>query len=359
MEKIRTELCDILGIQYPIMLAGMANVATGELVAAVSNAGGIGVLGCTYKTHEWMRKEIRKIKSLTDKPFGADIIMPAGIPPDEKNIELPQKHLDFVNKLKREFNIPDYKKDKWPILTDEFVKGQVEIILEEKVNLFVSGLGSPPNWMIPRAHGQGMKVAGVVGNVKSAKKVAASGVDFVIATGHEAGGHVSRVGTLALIPQVVDAIRIPVVAGGGIGDSRGLVAALALGAVGVWLGTAFMAAKEAPPVYRKKLLEATDDSTVITKSYSGKTMRVLPNKWTEAWQKSAIAPLPMHLQMALVRDLRQASFDAEMLDVMAVSMGQIAGMFSEEKSARELIEEIILGANNIIKKSLGEKIRLA
>ncbi len=355
----RTRLCEILNIDYSIMLAGMANIATAELVASVSNAGGIGVLGCTYKNHDWMKKEIRKIKNLTKKPFGVDIILPAGAPPDTKGIELPKEYVDFVNKLRKELDIPNSVKEEWPIITEEFIKKQVEIILEEKVPLFVSGLGSP-SWMVPDAHAQGMKVAGVVGNVKNAKRVADAGVDFIIAAGHEAGGHTSRIGTLALVPQVVDAVNIPVVAGGGVGDSRGLVACLVLGAIGVWIGTRFIATKEAtgPLAYKERILESSEEDTVITKSYSGKTMRVIPNKWTKTWSESSLSPLPMHLQLLLVGKLRQAAFDAGRVDVMSMPAGQVIGMIKELKSARDIIEDMIKGAGEIIKNKIPSNIIL-
>jgi nitronate monooxygenase len=352
-EVFQTKLCDILGIEYPIMLAGMANVATAELVAAVSNAGGIGVLGCTYKSLDWMRKEIKKIKSLTKKPFGADIVLPAGTPPSEEGADIPKEYLDYTQKLKEEYQIPDNLKEEWPVITGEYIKKQVGIILEEKISLFVSGLGNP-GWMVADAHAQGMKVGGVVGNVKNAERVAASGVDFIIAAGHEAGGHTSRIGTFALIPQAVDAVKVPVVAGGGIGDGRGLVAALALGAVGVWVGTRFIATKEAtgPMIYKQKIVESTEEDTAITKYYSGKTMRVIPNKWTEAWAKSGLPPLPMHLQLKLVRNLRQAAFDAGRADVMSMPAGQVIGMIKELKSAKEIIEDMIQNARQILKTTL-------
>lgn len=357
--RFRTRLCEMLNIDYPIMLAGMANVATAELVASVSNAGGIGVLGCTYKSHDWMRKEIRKIRDLTQKPFGIDIILPAGTPPNTEGIQLPKEHLDFIGELKKELDIPDHIKEEWPVITGEFIKKQVAIILEEKVPLFVSGLGNP-DWIVPDAHAQGMKVAGVVGNVKNARRVADSGVDFIIAAGHEAGGHTSRIGTLTLVPQVVDAVNIPVVAGGGIGDSRGLVASLVLGAIGVWVGTRFIATQEAtgPLAYKDKIVDSTEEDTVITKSYSGKTMRVIPNKWTKAWTDSNLSTLPMHLQLLLVGKLRQAAFDAGRVDVMSLPAGQVIGMIKEIKNAKDIIEEMVQGARQILTKALPSNITL-
>ncbi|MCK9363603.1 MAG: nitronate monooxygenase [Syntrophales bacterium] len=357
--KFKTELCEMLNIDYPIMLAGMANVATAELVAAVSNAGGIGVLGCTYKSLDWMVQEIRKVRSLTDKPFGVDIILPAGTPPNTEGLEFPEEHIRFVNELKERMNIPDETKEEWPVITMEYIHKQVKIVLEEKIPLFVTGLGNP-GFMISDAHVQGMKVAQVVGNVKNARRAADVGVDFIIAAGHEAGGHTSRIGTLALIPQVVDAVDVPVVAGGGIGDSRGLVAALALGAVGVWVGTRFIATREAwgPLAYKQKILESTEEDTVITKSYTGKTMRAIRNKWTDAWAESGLPALPMHLQLALVRNIRQASFDAGRVDVMTMPAGQIIGMIKELKTAKEVLEEMVQGASKILTQELRSRISL-
>src|SRR5581483_10028139 len=256
--SLHTAICDILGIEYPVILAGMGPTAgrgggaaaTAPLVAAVSNAGGLGVLGGAGSTPEELREEIRKVRSLTDKPFGVDLLLPSNLvrpvspsPALPQRIgegatdwraQIPQEYWDAINGLKAQFGIPEVQREgpapgggAWRI------EDQVQVVLDERVPVFASGLGNPAPY-VPPCRDLGIKVIALVGNVKNARRVADSGADIVVAQGHEAGGHTGRIGTLALVPQVVDAVApVPVVAAGGIGDGRGLAAALALGAHGV------------------------------------------------------------------------------------------------------------------------------
>jgi len=291
-KRLHTKLCDLLGIEYPVLLAGMGQVAGVELTAAVSNAGGLGVLGASVMTLDQMREAIHKIRELTDKPFGVDLLLPAmeqfdgtaavmdsGESISSEKVQemiksiLPKPLQEYVAGLTEEMGVADVEID-----ADEAMFGismditilhpqeAVQILLEEKVPVFASGLGNP-GFMVPDAHAQGMKVIGLVGNVKNARRMKDAGVDIVIAQGHEAGGHTGRIGTLALVPQVVDAVDpIPVVAAGGIGDGRGLAASLALGAVGVWTGTAFIATEEADEYdfQKQKIVGATEAATTAT-----------------------------------------------------------------------------------------------
>jgi enoyl-[acyl-carrier protein] reductase II len=208
-------LCRLLGIRYPICQAGMYQVAYGPLAAAVSNAGGLGVIGSAYMPPTMLREEIRIAKAEADKPFGVDIL--------------------FAKTHGEGPTIEAYESE---------VRAHIDVTFEENVAVIVSGLGDP-GAIVPQAHAAGMKIMALVGTAKQARIVERSGVDAVIASGHEGGGHVGRIGTMVLVPRVVDQVGIPVIAAGGLADGRGLVAALALGAVGVWMGTGFIATAEA------------------------------------------------------------------------------------------------------------------
>jgi len=362
-EVLHTDLCDLLGIEYPIILAGMGapqgdpllTCTPAELVAAVSNAGGLGIIGATRLNPDELRSEIRKTKELTDKPFGMDMLLPtmvdtAGAAAEAK-AELPPEHVAFVDKLKQEIGIPEVRVER-PVLTWNQIKQLIEVAFEEGISLFVSGLGNP-GWVTADAHHRGIKVAGVVGNVKNARRLAESGVDFVIVQGYEGGGHTGRIGSLVLIPQVVDAISpMPVVAGGGIGDGRGLVAALALGAVGVWCGTIFLATKEAKihEFHQKKILEATDEGTCVTRVYTGKTARILKNKWIEAWEKTGMPTLSYPQQGLLIAEALEGLRKGSLTDYLSGYTGQVSGMIKEIKPAKQVVDEMIEEAARIVER---------
>ena len=382
---LRTKLCDMLGIEYPIILAGMGGVCGPTLVAAVSNAGGLGVLGAAGLTPDQLRDWIVKTRSLTNKPFGVDLLLPKiDLPPisgkfpiSELKAFLPAEELAFVDKLKREIGIPDVEMPPIEVESD-FLSGankQINVVLEEQVAVFASGLGNPES-IIPRAHAQGMKVIGLVGNVRNARRVANAGADIIVAQGHEAGGHTGRIGTLALVPQVVDAVHpLPVVAAGGVGDGRGVVASLAMGACGVWVGTAFLLAHEAcidspkdwitnmgvDPYdleqweinhWKDKIIEATEEDTRVTRIYTGKTGRFIKNKFIEAWEGAGGKTLPMPLQTLLICEAELGLRKGRMSDYISEFSGQIAGMLKERKSAKQIVDEMVEGAINILKERL-------
>lgn len=369
---LHTKLCDMLGIRYPIILAGMGGYCGPTLAAAVSNAGGLGVLGCTGFPIDKLAEVIRKTRGLTDKPFGVDILMP--FPADDSpdtlptNLELPAKHVEFVEGLKREFGIPEPRQ---PTPVDFFkrdhLKRTVEICLEERAPVLVSGLGNPA-WLVPYAHARGTKVIACVGSVRDARRVAEGGVDIVVAAGCEGGGHVGRIGTMPLVPQVVDAVSpTPVVAAGGIADGRGLAASLALGACGVWVGTAFLVAHEAHvdavemgllsqweiDYWKQRIIGCSEQDTVVTRCYSGKTMRNLKNRWIAAWERPDAPPtLPMPLQILLCWDVMEGAKEAGVRDIRLWPTGQIAGMIKETKSAREILDEMVEGAVSVLQQVL-------
>jgi enoyl-[acyl-carrier protein] reductase II len=245
---LRTRLTDALGVQHPLMLAGMGGVSYHRLVAAVSEAGGFGCLGASVMSTEQMVDEMRQVKKATAKPFGVDLL--TAMPGD--------------------------------------MVAQVERLIEEGASVFVAGLGVPAD-VVDLCHRHGVLVVNMCGKVSHARTAVDAGCDIVVAQGTEAGGHTGQVATMPLVPLIVDAVgdRVPVVAAGGIFDGRGLAAALALGADGVWLGTRFIATVEARAVhgYKDALVRGAEDGTVISRAYSGKTMRVIRNRYTADWEQ--------------------------------------------------------------------------
>ncbi|MGI8925428.1 MAG: NAD(P)H-dependent flavin oxidoreductase, partial [Tepidiformaceae bacterium] len=235
-----------------------------------------------------------------------------------------------------------------------FSDAQMEVVIEEKIPVFAAGLGTPGPWM-ERLHASGTKVLSLVGNVKNAKRVADVGVDVVVAQGTEAGGHTGRIATLALVPQCVDAVDpTPVVAAGGIADGRGLAAALALGAIGVWCGTAFLVSEEAntPALQKQRIIAASDEDTKVTRLYSGKTMRNITNPLIEAWEASGIQALPMGLQGLLTEDLVYSVRQAGREELLMNAAGQISGMLNRIRPASEILADIVAQAVDILARKL-------
>jgi len=368
---LRTRLCDMLDIKYPIILAGMGGMggptSGPELVAAVSNAGGLGVLGCAFLSPRKIDEMIRKTKSLTDKPFGVDTIIPPEVPQTgttaEFQAELPSvatDEPDVIEKLRKELGVPvpsggrgylaNMAED--AIWSQEDFKRQVEVIMEHRVPVWAAALGDPAPWT-KECHARGIKIIGVVASVRGARRLVRSGADIIVASGAESGGHNSRIGTMVLIPQVVDAVApVPVVAGGGIGDGRGLVAALALGAVGVWCGTVFLGTFEAiyEDYHKQKILESTEDDTVMSKVITGKQARYLKNRLIAAWDKAGLPTLPMPMQSIAIIPILDGAYEAKMADIVPAPAGQIVGMIKELKSAKQVVEDMVAGALQVLEK---------
>src|SRR6185369_8593644 len=256
---IRTPLCDLLGIEHPIMLAGMGGVSYSAVTAAVSEAGGFGCLGAAIMTHEEMKQEIAAVKRATTKPFGVDL--------------LTASPRDLV--------------------------AMVETICESGARAFVAGLGVPAQ-VVDLCHCHGLLVVNMCGKVSHAVRAVEAGCDIVVAQGTEAGGHTGSVATLPLVPLIVDAVEVPVVAAGGIFDGRGLAAALALGAQGVWMGTRFIASTEARAhrEFKDRIIAIDETGTVVTRCYSGKTMRAIRTRYTDEWDRKAGELQPFPIQAA-------------------------------------------------------------
>jgi len=379
---LRTKLCDILGIDYPILSAGMGPSLIGEktgapveLVVAVSEAGGLGVLGAAGYSVEEMREKIREIKKLTDKPFGVDILLPAQtvragdqevgegaqeMPLSEMVKALPKEHYDWIMKIKEEMLLPDIEASYSTGTTTLRPHAAIKACIEEKVPLFCAGLGNP-GFMVEEAHAAGMKVLGISGNTRNAKRIAQGGADLVVAQGHEGGGHTGRIGSIALWPQAVDASApTPVLAAGGIGDGRGLVAALSVGCVGVWVGTRFLASVEggAMDIQKDAILKAKDEDTRRTYLYTGKTSRATFNKFHTLWENSGLEPLPFPTQVIFASALVEMFNRAGKKEFIGPFSGQVAGLIDEIKPAGEILLDMVEEAAEILTKKLPENVRV-
>ena len=298
----RTPLCDLLECEFPIVLAGMGGDATTpELVAAVSNAGGFAVDGVTNNTPEEILEDVRQIRELTDRPFGLDILLPASradVPNsreqarDRIKLEFP-KHSRWIQELRQEFELPDVL-DPNPhvIWSDDATEAQVEACLEARVHLLAVGLGDP-GWVVPKAHDAGTKVLGLAGSPRNAIRQQKAGVDIIVAQGYEAGGHTGRIANFPLIPEVVDLVSpTPVMAGGSIAEGRQIAAALCLGAVGVWIGSAFLLSEETGigQVKRQQLVMGQTEDFILSRATTGKPARGYKTAFKEAWEQSGLAP---------------------------------------------------------------------
>ncbi|NQT48613.1 MAG: nitronate monooxygenase [Chloroflexi bacterium] len=365
---LRTWLCDLLDIEYPIILAGMAECAHADLAAAVSEAGGLGMIGAMNMTPDELDAAIRKVKSLTGKPFGVDSIAPLGtvqtVTVEELRDLVPDENGEYAADLGRRLGIPVPEGAKlgrgqgfaWAA---GLTLKQIEVVYEHKVPVFAAGLGSP-GFMVPEAHRRGMKVMGVVGTVKQAVKEAEADVDIIIAQGHEAGGHTGYVATMPLVPQVVDAVHPrPVVAAGGIADGRGLVAALSLGACGVWCGTAFISTYEAnfDQGFKDQVLQATERDTRVTRVLTGKTARLINTKLIETWEAEGGPLLPFPLQLLVSSDLFQVILESGHREHLLTPAGQICGMIKEMKSARQVVKDMVDQAVRILEEDLPSRVK--
>lgn len=304
---IRTILCDLLDIKYPILQGGMAWVATGELAAAVSQAGGLGIIGAGNAPPEVVRDEINKVRALTSKPFGVNIYY-----------------------------------------MSPFVDEVIDLVVEYKVPVVTTGAGNPGKH-IPRLKEAGTKVFPVVSSVALAKRLAKQNVDGFIAEGLECGGHVGEITTMALVPQIVDVTNLPVIAAGGIYDGRGLVASLALGACGVQIGTRFICATECQvhANYKEAILHAKDRDTVLT-GMPGHQVRVLKNKLTRQFDDLLKTGASLEeLDKLGAGKLRLAVIEGD-VDTGSVMAGQVASMVNKIQSAAEIIEDIMKTADKVL-----------
>jgi nitronate monooxygenase len=315
---LRTPLCDLLGIEHPIVQSGMGTVAGPDLVAEVSRAGGLGIIAGLNLTPEQIREAIHRVRAATDRPFGVNLFMPNEIRPPTDPATIPAATVAAVqstlNDFRQRMGLPTTTAR--PPAVPDLIDGAFEVIVEERVPVWSIGLGDPGPEVVRRCHERGIKVMAMVTTVEDARTLEGEGVDLLVAQGIEAGGHRSTwtkrptpelagIGTLTLVPQVVDAVRVPVIAAGGIADGRGLVAALALGAVGVLLGTRFVATREAnvPEFQKKALLEAEAEATTVTDTVSGLWARFLRNTYTTEYAASRAPVFPALVQTRAAQDI--------------------------------------------------------
>ncbi len=381
---LRTEFCDRVGIEFPVVLAGMGpvagtgeSVATAELAAAVSNAGGLGVLGGVAYPPEVLRQEIRKIRALTDKPFGVDLLLSpnflmrrgsAQLPAAPGADRLPKAHVEAVERIAASLGIELEKAPpqvtelgSWVEPGKSWAGSQIEVLLEEEVPVFASGLGTPRPFA-DALRANGTTILSLVGTVRAARQVAADGADYVVAQGTEAGGHTGKIGTLALLPQVIQAVAPkPVLAAGGIAGGRALAGVLAIGAEAAWCGTAFLVAEEAnqPELQKQRILDAAAEDTIVTRLYSGKTMRNIANPLIEAWEREGLQALAMGAQALLIRDLVYSIQRAGRHELLMNAAGQTAGMLAKKRPAKEILEEMVAEAAEILSSGLARRVRAA
>jgi NAD(P)H-dependent flavin oxidoreductase YrpB (nitropropane dioxygenase family) len=367
---MKSQAAELLSIEFPIFAFSHCR----DVVAAVSNAGGYGVLGAVAHTPQELEVDLIWIEEHTKgRPFGVDLLIPrkfagpaeGGTGRSSLKAMIPDEHRAFVEHLLETYDIPPlehrpeteggpvgggYKRA--GLQVDPISMAPlIDIAFAHKTSMLASALGTPPAWLVDDAHSRGVKVAALAGTVEHAVAHAEAGVDLVIAQGTEAGGHTGEISTLVLVPQIVDAVRpIPVLAAGGIGNGRQMAAALALGADGVWCGSIWLTTQEAETsgAVRARMLAAKSQDTVRTRSFTGKPCRVLRSKWTDAWNEDgAPIPLPMPLQSMLSdRPRRRIEAMAERpgsraVELLSPFVGQVVGQMTTIKPARQVVLEMV------------------
>jgi NAD(P)H-dependent flavin oxidoreductase YrpB (nitropropane dioxygenase family) len=357
MRTVRTPLCDLLGIEHPIVGFSPSE----HVAAAISRAGGLGVLGCVrFNDPADLDAVLRWMDASTGgRPYGVDVVMPAHLPTEGAATDLggqiPPAHRRFVEDTLVRLGVPPLPEGApagdgvlgW---LHSVARQHVEVALAHPARLIANALGPPPPDVIVRAHERGMLVAALAGKAAHARGHAESGVDIVVAQGYEAGGHTGEIASMVLVPEIADAVgaRVPVLAAGGIGCGRQIAAALALGAVGVWMGSIWLITEEyaltaaAAPALRAALLAATSSDTVRSRIYSGKPARLLRNRWTQAWaEPGAPQPLPMPLQNLLVSEAHQRLMHSGQPDLVPMPVGQIVGRMNEVRPVAEVVAALL------------------
>ena len=363
--SLRTALCELLGIDYPIVQSGMGGVAGPDLVAEVSKAGGLGIVAALNLSPDQVRDAIRRVRAATDRPFGVNQFMPDSLRPPADPTSIPDTTVarvqETLNGFRTRLGLPTTTAP--PPGIPDVIDATFEVILEERVPVWSIGLGKPRAEQVRRCHERGIKVMAMVTTVQDARTLEAAGADVIVAQGGEAGGHRSTwvkrasaaevcVGTLALVPQVVDAVRVPVVAAGGIADGRGLVAALALGAAGALLGTRFVATREAtaPEFQKKALLESEAEATVVTDSITGLWARYIRNTYTAEYDASGAPVFPALLQSRAAQDIFGHGFKAQDPAWYPMPTGQSVGLIHDLPGAAEVVERVVREARAVLSR---------
>ena len=361
-------LCSLLAVEHPIIQSGMGRVAGPELAAEVSGAGALGILAGLNQAPDDLRAQIRRVRALTTKPFGVNLWLHPDVVQPIDPATLPARDVEAanaaLNPIRRRVGVPESSAPPPP--RPDLVPLALDVLLDERVPLWSVGLGLPSRDVIARCHDRGVRVMVMIANVEDARAAEAAGVDVIVAQGAEAGGHRSvwrsgaaaDVGTFALVPEVVDAVRVPVVAAGGIADGRGLVAAQALGAAGVLLGTRFVATREsmAPEFWKQAILAASSDRTAVTRAFTGLPARVLRNRLQQDYEASQAPALPGLLQAGLEQDIWMAAARRNAPDAFPLYAGQSVGVIGDLPSASEVVRTMVAEAQQVL-KSLSPNLR--
>src|SRR3954454_11332277 len=359
---MRTQVCDMLDIEFPILAFSHCR----DVVAAVSKAGGLGVLGAVAMTPDMLDMELDWIENeVGDKPYGVDVLVPAkyigveegGMSGTKLAEMIPDEHRTFVNDLLERYGVPPLPEEEKISATGGLLswshKGAqplMDVAFAHKTRLIANALGPAPDYMVSHAHEHDVVVAGLVGKKQHAERQQNAGVDLIVAQGYEAGGHTGEISTMVLIPEVVDAVApTPVLAAGGIGNGRQIAAALALGAQGVWCGSVWLTTEEAEthPVVKEKFLTATSSDTVRSRASTGKPARQLRTAWTDEWDDPANPdPLPMPLHGMLIAEAqgrmrRSAATNPGAEQLVNYFVGQVVGQMNKVKPAKQVVFDMV------------------
>ncbi|MGH3543160.1 MAG: NAD(P)H-dependent flavin oxidoreductase [Mycobacterium sp.] len=358
---MRTRVAEMLGVEFPICAFSHCR----DVVAAVSNAGGFGILGAVAHSPQRLETELTWIEEQTGgKPYGVDVLLPpkyvgaesGGIDAGQVRALLPEEHRAFVDDLLARYGIAvSTDEQRSPLgglnISPKGYEPLLDVAFAHRIRLIASALGPPPSDLVRRAHDNDVVVAALAGATQHARRHAAAGVDLIVAQGTEAGGHTGEVATMVLVPEVVDAVSpVPVLAAGGIANGRQIAAALALGAEGVWCGSVWLTTEEAetPPVVKDKFLAATSSDTVRSRSLTGKPARMLRTAWTDEWERpDSPDPLGMPLQSALIGDpqlrINQAAAHpgTKAQELATYFVGQVVGSLDKVRPARSVVLDMV------------------
>lgn len=374
---MRTQVSDMLGVEFPILAFSHCR----DVVAAVTNAGGFGVLGAVAHSPEHLDIDLTWIEEQTKgRPYGVDLLLPqkyagaeqGGIDRDAVQQLLPPEQQEFVDEILRRYDVPELPDDVKELVgpgqlmsvSPRGYEPLLDVAFAHKIRLVASALGPPPPSLIERAHGHDVLVAALAGKRVHAERHQATGVDMIVAQGTEAGGHTGDIATMVLVPEIVDAVApTPVLAAGGIGRGRQIAAAMALGAAGVWCGSVWLTTEEAEtqPAVKAKFLLATSADTIRSRSLTGKPARMLRSAWTDAWEDPDAPPtLPMPLQSALVAEAqvrigRSATKEGSGAQQLAnYFVGQVVGQMDRVKPARQVVLDMVMEYADVVQAFAAE-----
>ena len=361
MAELWSPICERLRIRYPIF--GFAHDV--KTVAAITNAGGFGVYGATRRFPEEITAELEQIRALTgDRPFGVDLVLPLGMPEHNSReaieAEIPEAHKQFVEQLIERYRVPPAS---GPGMRTRFIRSaeieaaQLRAVLESDVELFACGIGAPPD-AVAEARDRGKVTLALIGSPHHVERSRQAGVEMLVAQGYDAGAHTGPIGTYSLVPQIVDAAGdLPVLVAGGVATGRHIAAAMAMGAQGVWMGTAWLLSEEHQdhmhPINTAKLKAAGSADTVITRSESGKTFRQIRTAWSQEWEaETAPDPLKMPYQDVLVGDLLGAIEEHDIEPLIHSGAGQSVAYFNEVAPVESIMRDLVAEASDVLSQQI-------